>query len=175
MQETDLGICECCNKEDAVYEIKCKWEDRPYKVCISCSKDLVCCQLSKSGFKNLISNGHNCEEFLLHGDYYDDDGNMMQPECGVNLHIARWMMKTGQLNESSINDVVNVPPVEKKNITKKKLNDYFKAKYEVITVVPACENPEIYKYILTFDELQQLEEDLLQCGEFIADVKLIKE
>jgi hypothetical protein len=99
MQETDLGICECCNKEEAVYEIKCKWEDRPYKVCIGCSKDLVCYQLPKTGFKNLLSNGHTDTEFLLHEDFYDDDGNMMQPECGINLRVIKRLLKQGYFKD----------------------------------------------------------------------------
>jgi hypothetical protein len=38
--------------------------------------------LTKKQFKNLLKNGHTATEFLLHGDFYDEEGNAQQPLLG---------------------------------------------------------------------------------------------
>ena len=64
---------------------------------------------------------------------------------------------------------------EKKSITKEEVEEHFNGRYDVTTIVPVCENPYICKYAVDHDELRQLMEDLLECGEFICDIKFIKE
>ncbi|KKL56064.1 hypothetical protein LCGC14_2249170 [marine sediment metagenome] len=50
-----------------------------YEVCSNCIVLLVNCSLTKKFWKKLIANGHSDNEFLLHGDLYDDEGNALQP------------------------------------------------------------------------------------------------
>ena len=76
--------CEACNgplsvkstlTEEYYGEIISK-----YMLCANCLLNLVTLSLSPKQFKNLIRNGHTTDEFYLHGDFYDEDGNAMQPK-----------------------------------------------------------------------------------------------
>ena len=103
MQEkaNETELCECCKENEVQYELKSSIVNVTYKVCGNCLQPLVCYQLEPEQFKNLLATGHNDEEFLIHGDFYDDDGVMQQPECGIDLHVARMMLEEGYLDEDN--------------------------------------------------------------------------
>jgi len=72
--------CEACkeNKAQTTVEV---YGDKPYILCMNCQSDIVNTCLSPKQFKNLLKNGHEPEEFLLHGDYYDEEtGEALQPK-----------------------------------------------------------------------------------------------
>ena len=51
-----------------------------YLLCRNCEVDFVNCALSKEQFFNMLGNGHTTKEFMLHGDFYDEDsGEALQP------------------------------------------------------------------------------------------------
>jgi hypothetical protein len=53
-----------------------------YVLCANCLLQLVTLSLTKRQFKNLIKNGHSPDEFYLHGDFYSESGEAMQPKLG---------------------------------------------------------------------------------------------
>ena len=69
--------CECCgNKTDLVLNdgvLK-------YIICHNCISQLINTNLSPTQFRNLIRNGHSYTEFYLHEDFYDEEGNALQPQ-----------------------------------------------------------------------------------------------
>jgi len=78
----DEGMCEACNGVSAQWLIESLGRDgETYLVCGNCSPPLSNRALSRKQFKNLLQNGHSTSEFLLHSDFYDEDGNALQP-CG---------------------------------------------------------------------------------------------
>lgn len=71
--------CEACDKEYiSVVMNELKTDEETYVVCANCLISLVCRDLSSEQYKNLLKNGHSAEEFLLHSDFYDEDGNALQ-------------------------------------------------------------------------------------------------
>jgi hypothetical protein len=77
------GLCEACEKFEEQWVIKPSpdydnGKDKPYHVCSNCMIGLTTYSLKPEQFKNLIKSGHNPSEHLLHGDFYDDDGNALQ-------------------------------------------------------------------------------------------------
>ena len=79
---TTEGMCEACNEAPAQWLIESLGRDgETYLVCSTCHIALANRNLRKPQFKNLLQNGHKNSEHLLHGDFYDDDGNALQP-CG---------------------------------------------------------------------------------------------
>jgi protein-arginine kinase activator protein McsA len=78
--------CQACNKHESQWELKNiideESKDPSYMVCSNCLVDLVNCNLKPKQFKLILSNGHDDSEFLLHGDFYDDEGNALQPTYG---------------------------------------------------------------------------------------------
>jgi hypothetical protein len=77
------GMCQCCEKSEEMYLLQDIYDDKltpPFRVCANCLTFLVNLSLTKKQFKNLIKNGHSSTEFLLHGDFYDDEGNAVQPQ-----------------------------------------------------------------------------------------------
>ena len=71
--------CEACNKFYVQWILTKPQNKDTYKVCSNCLIDLVGNRLSKEQFFNLLKNGHNKSEFLLCGDFYDNDGSYWQP------------------------------------------------------------------------------------------------
>lgn len=53
-----------------------------YNVCSNCLLDLVMNSLSKKQFSNLLKSDHKTSEFLLHGDFYSEEGEALQPVRG---------------------------------------------------------------------------------------------
>lgn len=75
----DKMKCECCNDAEVQWELVDAYDkDTTYRVCSNCLPFLTACSLSKLQFKNLLKNGHNANEHLLHEDFYDGDGNSLQ-------------------------------------------------------------------------------------------------
>jgi hypothetical protein len=50
-----------------------------YLLCSNCLAHLITLDLTKKQFKNLIKAGHTTREFYLHRDFYDLEGNALQP------------------------------------------------------------------------------------------------
>ncbi len=72
--------CECCKKFEVQWTLKDQIDENiEYNVCSNCLDALINRNLSKKQFKNLLTNGHTIKEFLLHDDFYDDDGTALQP------------------------------------------------------------------------------------------------
>lgn len=72
--------CESCETGDVQWNLTDVYEEKvKYKVCSTCLMFLTTHSLPKDCFKNLIKNGHKTSEFLLHEDFYDNDGNALQP------------------------------------------------------------------------------------------------
>lgn len=77
------GVCESCGERHVQWILKDAYVHRNtkgYRVCSSCLLMLVNCDLSAKNFKNILNNGHSDNEFLLHEDFYDEEGNALQPK-----------------------------------------------------------------------------------------------
>lgn len=75
-------LCEACDESIAGSILKLNSTEKPYRVCLNCLSPLVNEDLSRKQFKNLLENGHDVNEFLLHGDFYDKLGVAQQPYRG---------------------------------------------------------------------------------------------
>lgn len=72
--------CQACEKHEEQWVLEGTYTgDVPYHVCSNCLIPLVNLSLTKKQFKNLLKNGHKDDEYLLHGDFYDEQGNALQP------------------------------------------------------------------------------------------------
>lgn len=72
--------CECCKKTEHQWVLTDTLDDSvSYFVCSNCLPALVSYNLSKKQFRHLIKAGHSMSEFLLHEDFYDEDGTALQP------------------------------------------------------------------------------------------------
>jgi len=72
--------CEACGRFESQWELVDRYGDaKTYDVCTNCLLPLVGNALSKEQFKNLLKSKHKKDEFLLHGDFYDEKGNALQP------------------------------------------------------------------------------------------------
>lgn len=71
--------CESCMDCDANIELKDKLGPVTYNICGNCLQELISYSLTPQHFKNLLKNGHSETEFYLHDDFYDEDGNALQP------------------------------------------------------------------------------------------------
>ena len=76
--------CQICGKHEVQWELKSTLGDESerdpiYKICSNCLDNLVNRNLSQKQFKNILKNGHSDNEYLLHEDFYDEDGNALQP------------------------------------------------------------------------------------------------
>ena len=71
--------CQACENGQYQAELILVGENSPYKLCMNCLHDLNELNLSPEQFKNLLANGHSNTEFLLHNDFYDEDGDALQP------------------------------------------------------------------------------------------------
>jgi hypothetical protein len=72
--------CECCKKFPHQWVLTDTLDNSvSYFVCSNCLPALVEYNLSRKQFGNLIKSGHSLDEFLLHEDFYDEDGTALQP------------------------------------------------------------------------------------------------
>jgi len=69
-------MCQSC-REEIINIIELN-DDVLYLICHNCILLLVTHSLEPSQWKNLIE-FHGKEPFYLHSDFYDDDGNAIQP------------------------------------------------------------------------------------------------
>lgn len=79
------GMCQCCERHEEMWRIHDTYTDKfvpPYCVCSNCLTMLTTYSLTKKQFKNLLKNGHTATEFLLKGDFYDEEGNARQSMFG---------------------------------------------------------------------------------------------
>lgn len=74
-----VGSCEACNHAPRMYELNDLLGKVTYKVCGNCLLKLVIHSLSPEEFRGLIASGHHENEFYLHEDFYDEEGNALQP------------------------------------------------------------------------------------------------
>ena len=51
-----------------------------YMICHNCLLKLVNLRLTPKNYKNLLKNSHDKNEFYLHGDFYDNNGEALQPK-----------------------------------------------------------------------------------------------
>lgn len=80
-QKNPAKLCEACDKNKEMWHLQDVYGEGtpPYKVCANCLTPLTAYSLSPKQFKNLLKNGHTVSEFLLHEDFYDDEGKALQP------------------------------------------------------------------------------------------------
>jgi hypothetical protein len=73
-------LCQSCERSEQMWNLSSAYKDEPvYAVCANCLLFLTTHSLRPEMYKNLLKNGHKATEFLLHDDFYDDEGNAMQP------------------------------------------------------------------------------------------------
>jgi len=72
--------CQACKRNDGQVKLI---DDVVYEVCHNCLILLVNRDLSAKQYRNL-KKIHGCEAFLLHSDFYGDDGEALQPHRGVD-------------------------------------------------------------------------------------------
>lgn len=66
--------------------------DAVYYLCSNCLFEIITHNLSPEGFKSLLKAGHTAEEFLLHSDFFDEEGNALQPSMEM-WELMRGMKK----------------------------------------------------------------------------------
>jgi hypothetical protein len=82
--------CECCKKAPHQWVLVDTLDASvSYFVCMCCLPDLVTYNLKKKQLRNLAKSGHTANEFLLHEDFYDEDGNALQPMFGKGIEQFR--------------------------------------------------------------------------------------
>ena len=71
--------CEACKSNEIQWNLVDNYNKQiKYNVCCNCINELINISLSKTQFNNLLNSGHTTKEFLLHDDFYDEDGNALQ-------------------------------------------------------------------------------------------------
>lgn len=70
--------CECGCGSQVMYELKDILGKVNYRICANCQFYLVNNALTPEMYKSLLNNGHDVNEHLLHGDFYDEEGNALQ-------------------------------------------------------------------------------------------------
>jgi hypothetical protein len=78
----NIDKCEACELMPATVVEPCDDEANPYRVCELCHKRLIARALRPIEWYNLAKH-HSWSKFLLHDDFYDEDGNASQPEDDV--------------------------------------------------------------------------------------------
>ena len=80
--------CDCGNDANVMHEdldaLNSIGLPLKYFLCKNCEMDFVNIALSKEQFKALLKHGHTTKEFMLHGDYYDEEGTALQPGILLN-------------------------------------------------------------------------------------------
>ena len=74
--------CEACEVTGAEVVESCDDPSQPYRLCCACHRRLVSRALRPIEWYNLTKR-HGWTKFLLHDDFYDDDGTATQPEVDV--------------------------------------------------------------------------------------------
>lgn len=74
--------CQACKKRPVEVIEKCDDELQPYELCGECHRRLLAYSLRPIEWYNLASI-HTFNKFLLHDDFYEDDGEATQPEEDV--------------------------------------------------------------------------------------------
>src|SRR5258707_9289575 len=72
-------VCEACEHIAAEVVEPCDDSQEPYHVCAACNHRLHARALRPLEWYNLAKR-HGWHQFLLHDDFYDDDGAASQPE-----------------------------------------------------------------------------------------------
>jgi hypothetical protein len=75
---TKVVTCEACRQRQAAEEIGDDDPDEPYRVCRECGERLRLRALRPLEWFNLAAK-HGWRKYLLHDDFYDDDGTAHQP------------------------------------------------------------------------------------------------
>jgi len=73
------GLCQSCRRETAEVSEPCDNKDAPYLVCRGCHARLLSRSLRPGEWFNLAAT-YGWWQYLLHDDFYDDDGTASQPE-----------------------------------------------------------------------------------------------
>jgi hypothetical protein len=76
------NLCEACERVSAETVESCDDPNEPYHLCMVCHKRLHARALRPSEWFNLAKR-HGWFQFLLHDDFYDEDGTACQPEEAV--------------------------------------------------------------------------------------------
>ena len=72
-------LCQICEKFEVQWVLAGTYPgDVPYHICSNCLNRLVNLDLTKKQFKTVLKNGHTDDEYLLHGDYYNEQGKALQ-------------------------------------------------------------------------------------------------
>ncbi|GIN21231.1 MAG TPA: hypothetical protein DEO65_12655 [Bacillus bacterium] len=77
-------LCEACKINSISVEEESDDENQPYRLCQGCRDRLVRYSLKPIEWYNLAVI-HSPKKFLLHDDFYDDDGEAAQPEEEVDV------------------------------------------------------------------------------------------
>lgn len=76
----EIMICESCRTNGSQWLLKSTSGPEEYHLCANCLIDLVNLSLTSGHFKNLIRAGHSSNDFMIHGDFYDEEGCALQPK-----------------------------------------------------------------------------------------------
>jgi len=76
------SLCQACESRSAIVEEPADDADAPYLVCKACHRRLIARSLRPLEWFNLAKQ-HGWARFLLHDDFYDEDGTATQPEEDV--------------------------------------------------------------------------------------------
>ena len=75
-------ICQACERRLSSIEEECDDPNQPYMVCDECHTRLMSCSLRPLEWFNLAKR-HGWANYLLHDDFYEDNGEATQPEEDV--------------------------------------------------------------------------------------------
>ena len=70
--------CEACRKNDAQVCHTDLYDKTQTYLCKNCEVAYVNLSLTKKQFFNMIKSGHTTKEFMLHSDFYDEEGVALQ-------------------------------------------------------------------------------------------------
>jgi hypothetical protein len=76
------SVCEVCETAASDATEPSGDEAAPYHLCSACHRRLLARALRPIEWYNLAKR-HGWWQYLLHDDFYDDDGAASQPECDV--------------------------------------------------------------------------------------------
>lgn len=83
----EANQCEACERAPAQCVDACDEVDAPYQLCLACQQRLHARALRPLEWYNLVKR-HGWRRFLLHDDFYDEDGTAIQPEEDVETAEA---------------------------------------------------------------------------------------
>ena len=72
--------CEFCGNAETPYELTAFRPDESYTVCPNCLVGLVLTSLSPRQYLRAKAKGGDTNRFYLHDDFYDSEGNALQPK-----------------------------------------------------------------------------------------------